>query len=162
MKDPLAALKDIHLPEAAGWWPPAPGWWLLAALLLLLVVLAWRGWRARRRRLALHDEALAELQQIRRRHAENADATWLAAELSRLLRRVAISRYPDEEVAGLVGEAWLAFLDRRLPDRPFGKGAGRVLVEAPYRKGAVELEADALFRLVERWLEQVTREERGA
>ena len=23
-------LRDIHLPEAIGWWPPAIGWWLLA------------------------------------------------------------------------------------------------------------------------------------
>jgi len=31
-------LKDIHLPEAIGWWPPAIGWWLLAVLIPLLIV----------------------------------------------------------------------------------------------------------------------------
>ena len=25
-------LRDLHLPEAVGWWPLAPGWWVLIAL----------------------------------------------------------------------------------------------------------------------------------
>ena len=32
-------LKDIHLPEAIGWWPPAIGWWLLAVLIPLSIAL---------------------------------------------------------------------------------------------------------------------------
>ena len=27
--DPLAELRDIHLPPEIGWWPPAYGWWIL-------------------------------------------------------------------------------------------------------------------------------------
>jgi len=60
MQEALSGLKDIHLPPPVGWWPPAPGWWLLAALGLLVLYSAWRIWRKRRRRRALHDEALAE------------------------------------------------------------------------------------------------------
>ena len=25
-------LRDLHLPEAIGWWPLAPGWWVVIAL----------------------------------------------------------------------------------------------------------------------------------
>ena len=25
-------LRDLHLPEAIGWWPLAPGWWVVVAL----------------------------------------------------------------------------------------------------------------------------------
>ena len=32
-------LRDLHLPEAIGWWPPAPGWWFLALLALTGLVL---------------------------------------------------------------------------------------------------------------------------
>ena len=158
MEEALSGLKDIHLPPAVGWWPPAPGWWLLAGLLLLLLFLTWRAWVRRRRRRALHDEALAELAAIRSDYSSSGDAQRLARELSRLLRRVAISRFPREEVAGLVGEDWLAFLDRAFHGEGFARGPGRILVEAPYRPGSREPDADALFELVRRWLEAVTRE----
>lgn len=48
-QDPLAQLRDIHLPEAIGWWPPAPGWWILALLLLVSIVFTTR-YLVRRRR----------------------------------------------------------------------------------------------------------------
>ncbi len=158
MQEALSGLKDIHLPPPVGWWPPAPGWWLLAALGLLVLYSAWRIWRKRRRRRALHDEALAELAAIRASYSSSGDPRRLARELSRLLRRVAISRFPREEVAGLVGDDWLAFLDRAFDGDGFARGPGRILVEAPYRSGSQELDADALFELVRRWLEAVTRE----
>lgn len=34
--DPLAQLRDIHLPEPIGWWPLAIGWYILIALALFL------------------------------------------------------------------------------------------------------------------------------
>ncbi|MFT5563123.1 MAG: hypothetical protein ACI9Z9_003008, partial [Litorivivens sp.] len=40
MPDPLAELRDIHLPPAIESWPPAFGWWLLAALSLVAVFFA--------------------------------------------------------------------------------------------------------------------------
>lgn len=158
MDQALSGLRDIHLPPPVDWWPPAPGWWLLAALLLAFLVLLVRAWRARRRRRALHDEALAALEAIRARYREQGDRQQLVRDLSRLLRRVAISRFPREEVAGLVGEEWLAFLDRAFHGSGFVEGPGRILVEGPYRPETEAFDAEALFGLARRWLEQVTRE----
>ena len=158
MTDPLAGLKDIHLPEPVSWWPPAPGWWLLALLVVVLVILAWRLPRARRR--ALHDEAVRELEAVRARFERDGDLPRLARDLSRLLRRVAISRFPREEVAGLVGQEWLEFLDRAYSGDGFREGPGRILVEAPYRPEPESFDTGELFDLVNRWLESVTRETR--
>ena len=51
--DPLAALRDIHLPAEPGWFPPAPGWWLAVLDVLALAALAVRrlpGWCSSARR----------------------------------------------------------------------------------------------------------------
>ncbi|HAD08873.1 MAG TPA: hypothetical protein DCF62_05290 [Porticoccaceae bacterium] len=55
--DPLAQLRDIHLPEAIGWWPPAPGWWLLTLLLIAALGYALWWWRRRRARLYFRGQA---------------------------------------------------------------------------------------------------------
>ncbi|MDM3871090.1 DUF4381 domain-containing protein [Porticoccus sp. W117] len=48
--NPLAQLRDIHLPEATGWWPLAPGLWaLLIAVAVLLAFGLWLWWRRFRR-----------------------------------------------------------------------------------------------------------------
>ncbi|MEX2327800.1 MAG: DUF4381 domain-containing protein, partial [Pseudomonadales bacterium] len=38
--DPLAQLRDIHLPAPIEAWPPAPGWIVLAILALLFATAA--------------------------------------------------------------------------------------------------------------------------
>lgn len=149
MKPDFSQLYDIHLPPPVSWWPPAPGWWLL--LILLLVTALTSYWLVRKHR---HNrwrrQALAELAQLQEESEES-----LVAQLSVLLRRVAISRYPQAEVASLTGEAWLAFLDETLGDgTPFQSGAGRALLAGPYA-ARVEIDAPALLSLTERWIKRV-------
>lgn len=140
-------LRDLHLPEAVGWWPPAPGWWLLFALLtaLLLYALArasrrWR--RARARRVALK-----ELARLKRAHRADPDPVGLGIRLSELLRRASLAYAPRHTVAGLTGRQWLEWLDRGLADRPFTEGPGRYLADLPYRGAAPEVDADALIEV---------------
>lgn len=167
--DPLRDLRDIHLPPPPSWWPPAPGWWLAAVLVALALVLAaraarhrWRGTRARR-------AALDALRRLRRRHGAGEPADALVAELNLLLRRVAMTRWPRERVAGIIGGAWLAFLDETSAhsqpgsepgsepgsdpgsDPGFVDGAGRALASAAYRPGE-PVDMDALLELSERWV----------
>ncbi len=149
--DPLAGLRDYHLPEAVSWWPLAPGWWLLLALLLLLVLaLAWWLLRLRRCRAAAR-QAAEELRALRAALSEQPDSAAFIRGLSRLLRRYAITAFPGEAAAALTGEDWLAFLDAHGGDGRFRDGPGRQLVEAPYRPAA-EVAADELADLVRDWI----------
>lgn len=144
----MLPLRDIHLPDPVGWWPPAPGWWLLTALILLLVG-GFLGLRRRYRHRRYRRLALRELERL-----EQLPPAELAAGLSRLLRRAALCHFPRGECAGLSGEAWLAFLDRPFADNPFSEGAGRCLLEAPYRP-ATEIDSRALIELARRWIKQL-------
>jgi hypothetical protein len=132
--DPQAIpLRGLHLPEAVGWWPLAPGWWLLAALLTLALGLLVRGWLRRRAHAAARGKALRQLEESRSAYAYHGDPVALGAEVSELLRRAMLAYAPRSEVAGLTGDAWLEWLDRDLDQPRFRKGAGRSLLELPYR-----------------------------
>jgi hypothetical protein len=132
MADPLVGLRDWHLPEPVAWWPPAPGWWLVAALVMIAVVLGWALWRRRRQGAAVR-AALSRLTALNQAFQIGGDQRRFAAEVSQLLRRLALIRYPRERVAGLTGSAWLTFLDATGGGDGFTQGSGRVLADRPYR-----------------------------
>ena len=150
--DPLAQLRDYHLPEPVGWWPPAPGWWLLAGLLLVLLVWLAVLLRRRYRRTAARRAALRELQVLQQTHARDPDAAALLRGLSQLLRRFALQRFPRHQVAGLSGEPWLEFLHRESADGGFLDGPGRLLLDAQYRPEPPTDQLPDLLRLVRRWI----------
>ncbi len=81
----------------------------------------------------------------------SADAGQLVRRLSLLLRRVALSYHPRPQVAALIGERWLEFLETGLGDGRFRDGPGRALLEAPYRRVA-EIDGEELLRLCNDWL----------
>ncbi|WP_295402903.1 DUF4381 domain-containing protein [uncultured Thiocystis sp.] len=153
--DPLSDLRDWHLPDPVSWWPPAPGWWLLAGLILVGLWLAIRGWRRWDRQGASTRAALRQLDALGKALATDGDRRRFVAGVSQLLRRLALVRYPREQVAGLSGAAWLAFLDATGGGGGFTQGAGRVLAESAYRPDA-DAERDVgpepLSRLAADWI----------
>lgn len=140
-------LRDIHLPDPPSFWPPAPGWWLLAGVLILVLVVAVMRLRALWRRRQRRREILQLLEQL---PAEGCNSAWIA-ELSALMKRVALSQFPREEVAPLTGEAWLVFLDRTGGGGRFAEGPGRVLSAGLYAP-ATECDSEALRQLAHDWL----------
>lgn len=143
-------LRDIHLPAEPGWWPPAPGWWVLAALLLLVLGLLLHRWLHRRRLARARAELLGELDALLAQHRDTP-AGRLAA-MSMLLRRAGKRYAPAMHAAQ--GDAWLAFLDGDDPGRPFSSGAGRLLLEGPFRRQVDDADVDAVTALVRRRLPQ--------
>ncbi|KLI99621.1 DUF4381 family protein [Luteimonas sp. FCS-9] len=136
MAMPDLVLRDIHVPDAPGWWPPAPGWWWLAAVVVALGAgLGWlrlRHVRARRRWAELFD---AEVEAA-------TDAPARIAAMSALLRRAARRVRPDAD--RLQGDAWLAFLDAGMDTPAFVDGPGRLLGDGGFRRRVDGADLDAL------------------
>lgn len=118
-------LADPAPPPPVPLTPQTAGWVVLAALLVLALV-ALVVWQVRRYRAnAYRRAALAELTAA----GDNPAAIAL------VVRRTALAAWPRGDVASLAGEDWLRFLDTSGGCEDFRRGAGRALVEAPFRGG---------------------------
>lgn len=153
MADPLAELRDIHMPAPVGWWPPAPGWWLLAAALLVLLGLAAYFGVRRFRRQRYRRIARRQLEALYAQWQQQRDDALFLRELNQLLKQAALHAFAAERVAPLHGAAWLRFLDSTLRKPVFDDPALQPLADlyAP-DAAAGPLEADALRRAAAHWL----------
>lgn len=146
-------LRDIHLPEAIGWWPPAPGWWLLLLFAAVMIsgILIYK--RIRKRSL-LKRTVLAELDTIRRQYQQDHVQAELVQALSALMRRASISFYQRNDTASLTGTQWLQYLDKTAERKDFEHGQGAILATAPYlpANSRIEVNFDELLSLCEDWL----------
>ncbi|MEO1320517.1 MAG: DUF4381 domain-containing protein [Pseudomonadota bacterium] len=145
-------LRDIHLPDAPGWWPPAPGWWLLAALVILAAV--GLVFLIRYRRNAISRLANREVLRLERDWRTTGDHRAFLCGLAATLRRTAIAVSGRDQAAGLVGDAWRRHLNAPLVDAPFDAAPGALLLDAAYRPDAPQLGAadvTALVELCKRW-----------
>lgn len=149
--DPLAALRDIHLPQPVPFWPPAPGWWILAGLIVLALVAAviyeWR------RRQALGYRALRALEAIEKDAEHYRDAHAAAAASALLIRRIVVTRFGRERLADLTGERWQAFLSEGKNGLP--AEVGRLVAVAAYAPpggAGASVERATVFEAVRGWI----------
>ena len=104
--DPLAQLKDVHLPEQIHNYPIAPGWWILAIASTTLIVWLVNHILKRKRFNKQRNQVIDSLN--KQDHSN--------AELIALLKVVAIHYYGREQVANLYGDKLAQFLQQKLPE----------------------------------------------
>ncbi len=165
-QNPLATLKDIHLPPEPGWWPPAPGWWIVTLSLLTLIGFGIYKWRQRQLRLRPIKLALIELSQLDLKTTNSTQQSLALQELSALVRRFCIVFFPEQAIAGLCGQAWLEFLKQEIS----GKNAGQShqlsdndlqpLLEETYSP-TCNADLVALGRIVEQWFKAQQKKKTG-
>tara|TARA_B100000315_G_scaffold260412_1_gene321555 strand:+ start:3365 stop:3856 length:492 start_codon:yes stop_codon:yes gene_type:complete len=157
---PQLPLRDIHLPSSVSWWPPAIAWWILVVLVIVGTIFVVRYVCYQRRRNRVRRVALKEIDTIQEAFNVHKNNTRLVRELSVLVRRVCVSRYPRGEVASLTGAKWMAFLDHNLVDKPFGEGSGTVLMTEPYRRNP-DIDANALLSCCRSWIVALPTQKSG-
>jgi hypothetical protein len=156
MNPELQQLKDIHLPHAISMLPTSPGWLILLVLALgLICYLTYLAYQVRRRKKTVK-YALTKLQILKDTSLDNSQNINIATEISILLRRTALYYFRRDDVAGLTGDNWLRFLNHSGNTNQFTDGAGRLLVDAPYRKDNVT-DLTPLFALTQSWLSTIAK-----
>ncbi len=150
--NPLAELKDVHLPAPVSIFPLATGWYIVIGLIFILVaVLIW--WQLRRhKKKQQQQEIFSLLKQIEANAVTTSDEKTIE-ESSILLKRVAVAKFPEQKPQLLFGKNWLQFLDKTGKTSEFTTGSGRYLGEI-YQKQQLE-DKKAFFALIEKWLRSV-------
>lgn len=143
MKDSATSLDRLHdvvVPPAVPFWPPAPGWYVVIAIGAICLAAAlyhlWTRWRAN----AYRREALREL--------ETADSS---AGISEILRRVALSIAPRDEVAAQTGNSWTQWLTAHCPE-PMPEDVRDQLTIGIYRPPPSGDDLTALREYAKHWI----------
>ncbi|MCD6055492.1 MAG: uncharacterized protein K0R12_454 [Gammaproteobacteria bacterium] len=148
----LSQLRDLHMPASVSAGQPLSLLVTVLGFIILLSLIGLYYWRRRRCSTAL-EEALQILAEIELKQKENQSYNGLA-DLSILMRRVALSRFSRKAVACLHGEAWLDFLNKTGNTAVFIQSPGSYLAEGPYCS-SIDLDWEALFFCVKKWMKKV-------
>lgn len=143
----LADLRNIHLPAQISIFPLAIGWYILIAL--ILVVISFGSYLIVKyiKRLEWKRYVYGLVNELENKSKAGDPAL---SDISILLKRVAISRYPEMQPQSLFGEKWLAFLDRTGNTTAFTHGAGRNLLNI-YKNEAID-NPQEFFVVIKKWL----------
>jgi hypothetical protein len=146
MNDPLAELKDIHLPPPVSSWPLAPGWWALFIIIIIVFATVVYAYMFYKRRHGWRKAALAELAAISNSRDINIE------QLANLVRRSAISAetaYRSKAIAAqLHGKHWQSYLQKHM-----NTDAAYCLAIARY-EGKQTISNDILVSEIKNWIKR--------
>lgn len=148
----LAQLRDIHLPHPIEWWPLAIGWFALIAL-ACIAIMSFIFFTRRHYNHNRHKQfALNLLDIYQNDYKQQANSQLSSAQLSELLKRVALVYYPRKEVASLQGQAWIDFLTQTSKNVDFNT-IRDLLLALPYQSPK-DRDVTPLFNAAKRWIKQ--------
>ena len=158
-------LRDIHLPDSVSWWPLAIGWWLLPLLAILISFSIYKfvKYKKQNRKVAYKKLALNEFKNIRLQYKNNENSIELIRAISALLRRIALSYLPRENIASLTGAQWIEQLNKLCSQNIFTNEIASQLENAPYMPQS-NIDNKELLATCETWIQALpeTRNNKAA
>ena len=132
MNTTLDQLQDIEGLDAISLWPLASGWWIVISFaIVLLVLMVFYLLRRAAFKRSWKNDTLMKLAELEKNLSElTAKETVIA--LSEYLRRIILTRFPRNEVAGLTGQPWLYWLTQHDPKQFDWQAKGSFLIDLPY------------------------------
>lgn len=149
--NPAGMLRDIHLPDAVSWWPPAIGWWILLVIVISIIIFLPRLYR-RVTYIPLNKIALQSFENIIASYNNSNNPVELITATSKLLRQVAMSYHPREEVACLTGEEWIDLLNTMTSEPIFNQEIKELLMNAPYQEYA-QINSEQFINNMTNWFQ---------
>lgn len=146
----LSGLKDIHLPPVPSLWPPPFSGVLLIVFLTALCFSLYYAVKFIRRMTA-RKYALKNLNAL---EASGKSSYEKASALLLLLKRLAVMKYKEENVASLYGEKWLDFLISHSKTPLFSGAVSDIIKSVQYAPPYQLKNADlrALFNDARTWI----------
>lgn len=145
----IEQLHDIEEIDPIAVFPLALGWWFLilcgsVVFLLIIWLIKWRvdylkSWKK---------DALTKLTLLEKKLSPSTSAETIVT-LSEYLRRIVLRRFPREECAGLVGDAWLQWLEKQDPKQFAWRDKGKILIDTPYAPRHIELPLEQVQELIQ-------------
>ncbi|MBT5231243.1 MAG: DUF4381 domain-containing protein [Methylococcales bacterium] len=147
----LNGLREIQVPETVSIWPLAPVWWI--SLFLIIALISRSAFKRRPVKNPAVDLALDQLNLLRKQYRDHQSTSQSCIDLSQLLRQMALSLAPRDQVAQLTGQPWLQWLDQQANMQEFSSGIGQIMLSAPYQANP-DINIHPLFKLIRRWIKQ--------
>lgn len=147
----LAPLKNIHLQAEPDFFPPAIGWWIIFIMVFVLIVicLIWFYWY-------YTSPKQYSLRLLKSLYKQNLSPIEFGIEISKLLKRVALFAFPNEDIASLSGKTWKLFLMTHASGSLNAQQAEFISEVAylPVQK-AVAINQDTLYTAVKEWIYRI-------
>ena len=151
-KSLLISLRDIHLPKEIGYSPLGLGWYILIGLILLILISLGLSYYYIYQKRLIYKKALITLKSYKKDYQDGKAVVLIASHLSEWLRQVALTYYPKENVAGLKGSLWIAFL----VETGFGDlfQHDPTLLDIPYQRTSLA-NLNPWFDACEKWIHSI-------
>ncbi|MGB5445908.1 MAG: DUF4381 domain-containing protein [Psychromonas sp.] len=101
----LVQLNDIVAPSLPSIWPLAPIYWLLFAIAIFCLLICFSLFKKYKKQQVKQNKALQQLHALQQSQVD-------FVLLNQLLKGVALTYFPRQQVASLHGEQWFDFLQR--------------------------------------------------